>query len=140
MRILRFLFVLFLISSASAYPQHEIANILDKKYPDAINNETIILQDDGNGVYIRYSIYPIPNSSEMEILWQQVQVQRNATAIETAIANRIKQNYTQAMVDLDTIQSGNPSFTQAGFNQVVWAQKREADILQDILRFLKWYF
>lgn len=90
-------------------------------------------------IWRMYGIYP-PNQTIINTLEQtRLQQQANNTQNQT-IAGRIKQNYSQAMTDLNTIQNANPPFTSAGFNQVIWAQKREAAILQDILRFLKWVF
>lgn len=61
----------------------------------------------------------------------------NSTIEKNNITNQIAEQYKNSIDDLQLIQNSNPGFNQAGFNQIVWAMKREAQIQEYILRFLK---
>lgn len=97
MRTILIILLVFSLSTVSveSYPLNETATIITEKYPNAIQDEKIILQDDGNGIYVRYSAYPIPDTVEMDLLWQRVQEKR---ALET-------QNQTEKTLSKQDLQT-----------------------------------
>lgn len=135
MRIQYILLILLFVPVVSGYPNEEMPAILQEKYPNVDFNKDIILQNDGNGVYVRYSIYSIPSEVELESGWQRIQQKRLLEAQNQTEKLLSKQDFEtkyQNQINNLNIVINNSNYIQTKTN---WTN---AEVIQQI-KIMAWH-